>query len=224
MSRAMRLCRFVFLLAAAAWASGCAVARSEAAENLAVFQRGRASRSRRRWWRCGPTRSARSPDGPPARGFGGRLTFYDSKADKPVKVDGTLVVYVFDEEGRDPGNAKPDRKYVFSKEDWERHYSKSELGHSYSVWLPWDEVGGPQKEISLIVRFTPSTGPTIVGEQARQVLPGVKAVAKSEGPQPGTARRPARHAGGTGRACLARSGGARPRTAPSSRTPPRRGG
>ncbi len=106
------------------------------------------------------------------RGFGGRLLFYSGDKPEPIKVDGTLTVYVFDETNRDPNNAKPDRKYVFTKEQLSSHYSKSKLGHSYSVWLPWDETGGPQKEISLIARFTPEKGGVVVGEQNKQILPG----------------------------------------------------
>ena len=81
----------------------------------------------------------------PLRGFGGRLMFYEGKKDKPVKIDGAVVVYAFVEDGRDEANAKPDRKYVFTPDQIPGHYSKSEIGHSYSFWLPWDEVGGPQK-------------------------------------------------------------------------------
>ncbi|MCX7426747.1 MAG: hypothetical protein NTW96_14110, partial [Planctomycetia bacterium] len=186
MSRAMRLFGCVFLLAAAGWASGCASLDLKSPK-IWPFSQEDEPRIPAKMVAMWSDAVSTNPNGPPQRGFGGRLTFYDSKADKPVKVDGTLVVYVFDEEGRDPGNAKPDRKYVFGKEDLQRHYSKSDLGHSYSVWLPWDEAGGPQKEVSLIVRFTPNVGPTIVGEQARQILPGVKAVAKSDGPRPGAA-------------------------------------
>ena len=112
------------------------------------------------------------PGGPPTRGFGGRLMFYGPKDDKPIQVRGTLVVYAFDEQGRDPTDAKPDRKYVFTDEQFAKHYSKSELGHSYSVWIPWDEVGGPRKEISLIARFLPSDGSVVIGDQSRHVLPG----------------------------------------------------
>jgi hypothetical protein len=111
-------------------------------------------------------------DTPPVRGFGGRLMFYEGKQDKPVKVEGVLVVYAFDENGRDSGNARPDRKYVITPQQLPAHYSKSKLGHSYSVWIPWDEVGGGQKEISLIVRFEPKTGTPIVGDQHRLLLPG----------------------------------------------------
>lgn len=112
------------------------------------------------------------PNQPPIRGFGGRLMFYGPNSSKPIKVSGELVVYAFDEEGRGPSDVKPDRKYVFPRDQFARHYSDSKLGHSYSVWIPWDEAGGPQKEISLIARFVPDEGPVLVGEQARQVLPG----------------------------------------------------
>ena len=109
---------------------------------------------------------------PPVRGFGGRLMFYEGKKEDPVKVEGTLVVYAFDETNREANNAKPDRKYVFTPLQLPLHYSKSKVGHSYSVWLPWDEVGGEQKEITLIVRFQPSEGETAVSEPCRQLLPG----------------------------------------------------
>jgi len=113
------------------------------------------------------------PGKPPTRGFGGRLMFYGPDESSPIKVDGTLIVYAFDEEGRSPTDVKPDRKYVFPPDQFARHYSKSKLGHSYSVWIPWDEVGGPRKEISLIARFIPKNGAAIVSGQSRQILPGV---------------------------------------------------
>ncbi|MCS7304469.1 MAG: hypothetical protein NZ602_05105 [Thermoguttaceae bacterium] len=110
---------------------------------------------------------------PPTRGFGGRLMFYGPDESAPIKVDGTLIVYAFDEEGRSPTDVKPDRKYVFPPDQFAQHYSKSKLGHSYSVWIPWDEVGGPRKEISLIARFIPKNGAAIVSGQSRQILPGL---------------------------------------------------
>ncbi len=109
---------------------------------------------------------------PATRGFGGRLMFFEGKKEKPIKVDGTLVVYAFDESDRDQNNAKPDRKYVFLPDQLPAHYSKSKIGHSYSVWIPWDAVGGMQKEITLIARFEPKEGSAVVGEQCRQLLPG----------------------------------------------------
>jgi hypothetical protein len=111
---------------------------------------------------------------PPVRGFGGRLMFYEAGKPDPVKIDGKLVVYAFDETGRDASSARPDRKYIFTPEQVQVRYSKSKIGHSYSVWIPWDQVGGVQKEISLIARFEPKGAPAVVGEQSRLLLPGIQ--------------------------------------------------
>ena len=104
-----------------------------------------------------------------SRGFGGRLMFFGRDPSESVRVDGTLVVYAF--EGR-KGEAKPDRKYVFKPEQFVNHYSESKLGHSYSVWIPWDEAGGPQKDIGLVCRFDPVEGAPVVSEHTVVTLPG----------------------------------------------------
>jgi len=115
------------------------------------------------------------PGQPGVRGFGGRVMFYGADSEKPIKVDGTLTVFAFDAAETDPSRAKPLRKFVFPAENLESHYSKSKLGHSYSFWLPWDEVGGPEQQISLIARFESRTGETLVGSPSRQTLPGPRA-------------------------------------------------
>jgi len=106
------------------------------------------------------------------RGFGGRLSFFAHESDEPVRVEGQLVVYAFDEANRASHESHPTRRYVFPVEQFTRHESPSQLGPSYSVWLPWDAVGGEQKNISLIVRFEPSEGPILLGEQTNHLLPG----------------------------------------------------
>jgi hypothetical protein len=108
----------------------------------------------------------------PVRGFGGKLMFYGDESDNPILVNGQLVVYAFDENGRAPTDNAPTRRYVFPADQLEQWLSVSELGASYSIWLPWDVAGGPQSEISLICRFEPAVGPVVVGKQSRQLLPG----------------------------------------------------
>jgi hypothetical protein len=107
------------------------------------------------------------------RGFGGRLMFYPPGGEKPIQVRGSLTVYAFEEDGRELTDVVPDRKFVLSADEFEKHYSSSLLGHSYSVWIPWDTAGGEQKSISLLARFTPEDGGGVVmSEQATQVLQG----------------------------------------------------
>ena len=59
--------------------------------------------------------------------------------------------------------------------------SKSELGASYSFWLPWDEAGGPRAEVGLICRFEPKGGAVVTSEQAKQKLSGIEPVQVAEG-------------------------------------------
>jgi hypothetical protein len=117
----------------------------------------------------------------PQRGFGGRITFYEKDEKKPILVDGQLVVYAFDETGRDPTDNKPTRRYVFPSEQMPLHMSKNEFGASYSFFLPWDEAGGPRTEVSLICRFQPTAGAVVASEQTRHLLPGSMAPVTADG-------------------------------------------
>ncbi len=138
------------------------------------------------------------PGKKPQRGFGGRLMFYGPEGDQPILVEGQLVVYAFDESGREPTDNKPTRRYVFPSDQVPLHMSTSEIGASYSFWLPWDEAGGPRTEVSLICRFEPKDGAVVTSEQTRHLLPGAIALnsATAGGTPPrlpeGTASRPAR--------------------------------
>jgi hypothetical protein len=111
------------------------------------------------------------PGQTPTRGFGGRLYFYNAK-DKTVPVEGQLVVYGYDD-SKDGTPAKtPSRKFGFTPEQFTQHFSPTELGASYSVWIPWDELGGVRKSITLLPVFTSSSGQVVMGEQSINVLPG----------------------------------------------------
>jgi len=119
------------------------------------------------------------------RGFGGRLLFFNEESDDPVRVEGQLVVYAYDDSGRAAHETHPARRFVFPATQFVRHESETTVGASYSVWLPWDAVGGEQKNISLIARFEPKAGPLVVGEQTKHLLPGVRQLA-SGGTAPAT--------------------------------------
>lgn len=105
----------------------------------------------------------------PTRGFGGRLFFFDEKS-HAVPVDGTLVVHGFDE--RAVNEADRVKRYEFTPEQFTRHYSQSDLGASYSVWIPWDAIGGKQQEISLVASFVTVEGKSVQSAPAKVLLPG----------------------------------------------------
>lgn len=105
------------------------------------------------------------------RGCGGRVMFYAGDGKRAVRVDGSLVVYAWND-SRDDKQRRPDRKYVFSNDDFQKHYSTSSIGDSYSFWIPWDETGGQQTELTLVARFVGRNGAEITSTPAKVILPG----------------------------------------------------
>ncbi len=118
----------------------------------------------------------------PIRGFGGRVYFYN-KFGKPVRADGELTVYAYDDTDKSVETAsrgEPDKIFTYRKEEFASYFSKSELGDSYSVWLPWDAVGGEEREISLLPKFISSSGDVIRGTMDLMTLAGKKKKSKVE--------------------------------------------
>jgi hypothetical protein len=112
---------------------------------------------------------------PPTRGFGGRLYFYNEKS-QAIPVEGELTVYGFDDTNRSHDGSSiesADKKFRFTAEQFTTHFSESELGASYSIWIPWDAAPGMQKKIMLIPTFKTKDGPVIRGNAATVLLPGI---------------------------------------------------
>lgn len=111
---------------------------------------------------------------PPTRGFGGRLYFYNEKS-QAIPVEGELTVHGFDDTVRSHDGMtieSADKRFRFTPEQFTTHFSESELGASYSIWIPWDAAPGMQKKIMLIPTFKTKDGRVIRGNAATVLLPG----------------------------------------------------
>lgn len=119
------------------------------------------------------------PGKPPTRGFGGRIYFYNEKS-QAIPVDGELMVYGFDDtDSAQPGGAlaaqgmdQADKRFRYTDEQFTTHFSQSDLGASYSIWVPWDAAPGPKKRIMLIPTFKSQDGKVLRGNAATLLLPG----------------------------------------------------
>lgn len=147
------------------------------------------------------THATESETGREMRGFRGRIFFYPTKKalpgkpaesklaekdrDQPMKVEGTLTVYVFEQAADGKLSPATPRKYLFTPEKLKKQCAESKQGPSYQVWLPWDTVGGPPKHVNLWTRFDGIAPKVIVvSDHSPQLLPGVSqmaAVAKAAG-------------------------------------------
>lgn len=120
-----------------------------------------------------------APGTRPTRGFGGRIYFYDKKQ-KPVRVDGDISIYAFDDSNESENKSQPDRKFEYRQTELQGHYSETELGPSYSIWVPWDAAGGERKTISLLPIFKSVKGTVCKSGQDLVVLPGTSTQADLE--------------------------------------------
>lgn len=120
------------------------------------------------------------PNQPGVRGFGGRMYFYAKDDTDPIEIDGSLAVYVFDADDVSVDSQKPLRKFVFTADQFKEHMSKTSIGPSYSIWLPWGEIGGPPRRLSLIARFEGREGGTTISDPTIKLLPGVPEKEQSE--------------------------------------------
>jgi hypothetical protein len=111
----------------------------------------------------------------PERGFGGRVYFHDQDM-RPVRIRGTVIVYYFIEDGRKPGDARPNEGIVFDEATLNSRgvYQRTSLGHSYNLWVPVDVAGPdrPAMKVSLIVRFIPNQGTPQMSSMSTVHLPG----------------------------------------------------
>lgn len=107
------------------------------------------------------------------RGFGGRVYFYEKEKTDPIEVDGSLAVYAFNAEDDAIDSQKPLRKFVFTPEQLASHMSKTSIGPSYSIWLPWSSVSDPPQKLSLITRFEGVDGGTTISDPVIKLLPGI---------------------------------------------------
>ncbi len=113
------------------------------------------------------------PGQPGQRGFGARVYFYNERS-QAIPIEGDLVIHGFltTPSSRKSPNDQADKKFTFSEEQLASQYSPSDLGASYSIWVPWDTEGGFREEITLVATFKSKKGTVVQGAPSRLFLPG----------------------------------------------------
>lgn len=110
---------------------------------------------------------------PPTRGFGGRVFFYNDRT-QAIPVEGDLIVHGYrgDPMLGESEQVQADKTFRFTAEQLTGHFSPTELGASYSVWIPWDAADGLRTEVTLIPTFKGTDGQIVQGAPAKLFLPG----------------------------------------------------
>ncbi|WP_437190910.1 hypothetical protein [Planctomicrobium sp. SH527] len=111
-------------------------------------------------------------DGLPTRGFVGQVMFFAHGIDAPVRVDGDLMVYVFDDVGTEEEQQKPIHQFEFNSVAMKAFLTETNVGTAYQFFIPYTRKGAQKATCSLRVRLTPKTGNPVYSKMSSIVLAG----------------------------------------------------
>lgn len=113
--------------------------------------------------------------GRPARGFAGNIMFFTARSAMPALVNGTVRVYLFEDQGSPEDQAKPIRQYDFPAEVWNTYAQMSKIGPTYTVFIPYPKAGRHEAKCTLALRLIPEDGgPPLFSEEAQVTLDGTR--------------------------------------------------
>ncbi|MEW4526754.1 hypothetical protein [Maioricimonas sp. JC845] len=116
----------------------------------------------------------RGLDNLPTRGFAGQVLFFCAGRTEPVKVEGDVRVYLFDDQGKVEEQSRPIHQFDFPAEVWNTYLRETNVGAAYQLFIPYTRKGIHEAECSLRVRFTPTNGLPLYSKMATITLPGKK--------------------------------------------------
>jgi len=126
----------------------------------------------------------RDPNGMPCRGFAGQVLFLGNKGGTPVKVNGEVKAYVFDDLGTPEDQGAPVHVFNFNGPAWGRHLQVGTFGPTYHVFIPYTRKGGIEANCAVRLRYTAENG-SVVDSDSNEIHLRGKARSIATGLEPG---------------------------------------
>ncbi|WP_437228244.1 hypothetical protein SH661x_000799 [Planctomicrobium sp. SH661] len=114
-------------------------------------------------------------DGLPTRGFAGQILFFAMGEKVPVRVDGKVRIYVFDDQGTEEEQQKPIHQFDFDSTAFQSFLTQTNLGTAYQLFIPYTRKGDMVANCTLRVRYSPDEGSSVYSKMATVTLPGTVA-------------------------------------------------
>jgi hypothetical protein len=115
-------------------------------------------------------------DGLPTRGFAGQVLFFVKGQSTPVRINGDVRVYVFDDQGTADEQARPLHEFNFPAEAWNSYLTQTNLGPAYQLFVPYTRKGSHFAKCELRVRLTAQDRLPAYSKLAMITLPGRKSL------------------------------------------------
>ncbi len=166
-------CRFSLLLLIAVALPGCASASSWLKIGKESFPKADSSNPVVRIlavWQVGEGQNA---DGMTTRGFVGQIFLLDAQKQVPVAAEGSVRIYLFDDQGTPEERDRPIHQHDFPVDSWRVRLTKTKMGPAYVLFTPYTRKGAHKAECSLRIKFTPADGGApVFSDLAPISLPG----------------------------------------------------
>ena len=120
-------------------------------------------------------------DGLPTRGFAGQILFFRPGKPEPIRVDGDVWVYVFDDQGTPDEQSRPLHQFEFPSAAWNAFLCKTNLGPAYQLFIPYTRKGVHLANCAIRVRLTAAGRTPVYSKLANVQLPGKQADPDAEG-------------------------------------------
>ncbi len=117
----------------------------------------------------------RGLDNLPTRGFVGQIFFFNHEFATPIIGNGSVQVFLFDDQGTPEEQVKPLHIFDFTAEAWNRLLVETQLGPAYNLFIPYVRKTPNEAECALVVKLTPEQGQPVISDMAYIRLPGIKA-------------------------------------------------
>lgn len=111
-------------------------------------------------------------DGLPTRGFAGQVLFFVKGHAEPVKVNGDVRIYVFDDQGTTEEQSRPLHEFNFPADAWNTYLAQTNLGKAYQIFIPYTRKGGMRANCAIRVRITPPDRKPVYSKLANVAVPG----------------------------------------------------
>jgi hypothetical protein len=111
--------------------------------------------------------------GETVRGFAGQIYFFTANDQSSVGVEGDVHVFLFDDHGSPDEQARPISEAGFANVEWQAMRRDSQLGPTYSLFVPYPRAGNLEANCALRLRLTQPDGSTLFSEMTQVKLPGL---------------------------------------------------
>lgn len=111
-------------------------------------------------------------EGKRTRGIAGQVFFFPLDGEIPVKVQGDIRAFLFDDVGSAEEQTRPIHQVALSSAEWNSTITETQFGPAYNIFVPYPRTGGQEVNCALRLRLTRPDGSELFSDMSQVKLAG----------------------------------------------------